>query len=84
MTHFAITRKGFDELVATLGRIPSPIWVNYGVLSAEELSRARSLGVAITDFTSDVSRNNAGEFEDALDTILQHHPDQVLWVEHGR
>lgn len=83
MTHFALTRKGFDQLVATLGRVPSPIWVNCGVLSAEELASIRSLGVEVTNFTSEIDRANTGEFEDAVDTILQHHPDQVLWVEHG-
>lgn len=82
MTHFALTRNGYESLVNTFGKAPSPLWVNYGVLSESELAQLRSQGVDVTDFTSLIVRSNESEFEDALRTIQEHHPGLAVWVEH--
>ena len=82
MTHFVLSRSGYDDLVNAFGRTPSPLWVNYGVLSETELSELRSQGIDVSDFTSLISRSNSAEFEDALNTIREHHPGSPVWVEH--
>ncbi len=82
MVYFALTRAGFEDMVSSLGRVPSPLWVNAGVLSGAEILEFRALGVDLTNFTSDVAHGEPGEFEDALDTIQQHHPTHTIWYEY--
>lgn len=81
MVFFAITRSGYTELVATLGRVPSPLWVNAGVLSPEELSELELRGTSVTPFTVDVT-SSFERYTTALDTIWQHHQDERLWAEY--
>ena len=82
MVYFALTRVGFDDLVASIGRIPTPLWVNIGVLSEAEVVEFRASGIELTTFTSDLGRAELSEFEDALDTIRQHHPGHSIWHEY--
>jgi hypothetical protein len=82
MPHFVLTRKGYDDLVAHLGKAPSPLWVNLGVLSPAELSALRTSGVEVTDFTDDVTLGGP-ELLDAVAAIHEHHPGSSVWVEHG-
>jgi hypothetical protein len=81
MVFFAVTRNGYDELVALLGRVPSPLWLNHNVLSSDEISGLQSSGIKITPFSVDVSISSE-RYEAALDTIWQHHPDERLWSEY--
>ncbi len=83
MPHLVLTRKGYDDLVPGLGKAPSPLWINLGVLSPEELATLRGIGVEVTDFTTDVALSNAGLAE-AMATIHEHHSGISVWVEHGR
>lgn len=82
MVHLALTRAGFDDLVSSLGRVPSPLWVNSGVLSEAEVVEFRASGVDLSTFTSDIAHGEPSEFEDALDTIREHHPTHSIWYEY--
>ena len=82
MTHFALTRNGYESLVSIFGKAPSPLWVNYGVLSESELSQLRAQGVDVTNFTRLIVRSNESGFENALHAIHEHHPELPIWVEH--
>jgi hypothetical protein len=84
MTHFVLTRDDFDSLVLSFGKVPSPLWVNHGVLSPNELSGLRQQGIDVSSFTKFIARSNASEFSDALITIREHHSGQALWVEFER
>jgi hypothetical protein len=81
MVFFAITRTGYDELTAALGRIPSPLWLNCDVLSSIEISGLRKNGIEVTPFSVDVTLS-AERHEVAVDTISQHHPDESIWSEY--
>jgi hypothetical protein len=83
MIFFALTRSGYDELVRSFGRAPSPLWVNSGILSESDAADIRASGAELTEFTSQVAVNSAS-IETALDTIKQHHPSCSIWVEHPR
>jgi hypothetical protein len=82
MIYFVLTREGYEELVSRMGRAPSPLWVNYGVLSEAELAQLRDAGSNVTNFTSRVSPNVVSEIQDALSTIQEHHPKHRIWVEY--
>ena len=43
-TEAALTRHGFERLVDALLCVPSPLWVNRGVLAADELAAMRATG----------------------------------------
>jgi hypothetical protein len=80
---FALTRKGFDDLVTELGRVPSPLWVNKGVLSEIETRTHRESGVELTNFTYDVLPNDIDSVNTAVHTMIEHHPDHSVWIEHS-
>ena len=81
MVFFAITRTGYNELVAVLGSVPSPLWVNAGVLASEEVTDLESRGISVTSFTVDVT-SSFDRYATALDTIWQHHQHEKLWAEY--
>ena len=83
MVYLVLSRRGYDQLVASGGLPSSPLWVSGGVLSADELSDLRSRGFDITDFHGQIDPANPEEVDEAVDTIRQHHPGQVVWVEYA-
>ena len=82
MVYFVLTRSGFDDLVSSLGRIPSPMWVDAGVLSDVEILSIRADGVDLTTFSPRIGRVEKSEFEDALETVYQHPPGHSIWYEY--
>jgi len=82
MTYLVLTRSGYEELVRKLQRVPSPLWVNKGVLSQDELAAIRTSEVALTDFNRHIEPSNGQEVEDAAYTVKEHHPNETLWVEY--
>lgn len=82
MVHFVLTRQGYDQLIQLCGdQLPSPLWVNAGVLSPSELADLRSQGLDVTDFTQQIPTSGQ-EFYSAIDIIKEHHPDVSVWVEY--
>jgi hypothetical protein len=83
MAYLILTRPGYEEVVHQLQRVPSPVWVNKGVLSPEELAAIRAEGTAITDFTRFITPSSASAIEDAVATMREHHPSECIWVEYA-
>jgi hypothetical protein len=81
MIYFVLSKPGFVALVARLGKVPSPIWVNSDVLTDSEISDLRQAGVSITNFLKSVGASNSTDYLAALDTIQEHHPGEQIWVE---
>ena len=83
MVFFALTRSGFEQLVSVIGRTPSPLWVNAGVLTAEELKELRDTGIDLTNFTSRIGPEDRSAIAGAVDTIALHHPLESIWVQYA-
>ena len=83
MIYLAITREGYEELIRNYGHIPSPIWVNNGVLSESELSSLRQSGVDITNFVVTINPEDSRSVQMAVETIKDHHPGHRVWVEYA-
>ena len=81
MIFLVFTRRGFDELSAAFGRVPSSLWVGGGVLSEMEIAELRSVGVSITDFSAPLDGGNPEIVRAALTAIAGHHPAETVWVE---
>ena len=75
MVFYVRTRRGYDELVRLLGRVPSPLWVDCDVLTDRELFCLREAGSDVTNFTIEPTH------EADVSTIQLHHPDEIIWVE---
>jgi len=82
MVFLALTRSGLEQLVSVIGHTPSPLWVNDGVLAADEREKLRATGVDLTNFTSPIAPEDRSAVAGAVDTIAEHHPGQSIWVEY--
>ena len=82
MPFLILTRKGYEDLVNGIGRIPSPVWVGGGVLSDAEMAEIRAKGIDLTVFVERISAEDASAIAGAIETIEQHHCGQTVWLEH--
>ena len=80
MVFFVLTRDGFEKIKAFLDKPSVALWVNKDVLTAAELVALHSSGVNVTNFTIPVALKR-DDIDDALATIVEHHPDTSIWVE---
>ncbi len=83
MVFFVLTRPGYKELLRQLGKPPSPLWVNEGVLSAAELAQLRREGTDVTNFTYVIDTKDPVGLSNAVQTIQEHHEGHSVWVEYA-
>jgi hypothetical protein len=83
MAHLIFSKKGYEALVAELGRVPPVLWLNPGVLSQPELEALHAQGVDVSWFSKAVDPENPEAVGEAVATICEHHPGHAVWVEHG-
>ena len=83
MVYFILTRSGYEQLCASGVPAGAALWLSAGVLSAEELLHLRSSGIDVTDFRDRINPMDLDDVGAALGTIKEHHPRQVVWVEHA-
>ena len=80
MVFLAITRAGYEAHLA-LGASAGPLWVSAEVLSEGELAALRKSGVEVSDFNYKIEPHEKEVVAGAVETIKEHHPGQVVWVE---
>jgi len=83
MVYFVLTRAGFDELSSQHNMLPSPLWVNDGVLSPSEISDLRDAGSDITNFVKSIDPHDMPAITDAISTVQEHCPGKRIWVEYA-
>ena len=81
MVFLICSRRGYDQLLGLLGRSPSPVWIGDGVLSPGELQKLRDSGVDVTNFSHPIDPSKNDDVSSAVETISEHHPGQIVWVE---
>lgn len=81
LVFFALTIQGLADMFDLTRGKSAPIWVNLGVLDAAELNRLRSEGYDLTDFMYWIDPSDASSVQEAVETIREHHPAQVLFIE---
>jgi hypothetical protein len=57
------------------------VWVGSDAMSHDEHYRIASEGVNLTRFEYPLSAADAATVEDALDSVLEHHPGETVWVQ---
>lgn len=83
MILFILNREGLNEMQNFIASNKPILWVNAGVLSAQEISKYRQSGVELTNFTRPINLQNASEVEDAIQDIRLHYPNHSIWVQYA-
>ena len=78
MVILILTRSGFDDIRPRIDVGGDAVWVNAGVLSQSEVAALRASGLSLTVFSRPLDATDLGS---NIDTIREHHPKQIVWVE---
>jgi hypothetical protein len=78
---FALTKHGLSEMFDLARGSKAAIWVNRGLLDELEIKGLRAEGFDLTDFVNWIDPTDASAVEDAVATLREHHPGQVLYIE---
>lgn len=79
MIILAITVTGLRAALRETVNSGATIWCGADALSG--VSLAERQGAAVSHFIYDLGARDPDVLESALDTIEQHHPDEVVWME---
>lgn len=58
------------------------MWVGADAISEEEHRRFGSDGVSVTRFNYALTGTEVSVVEEAIATVQEHHPGEVIWVQH--
>jgi hypothetical protein len=78
---FVISRKGYEDYLAVKEKLVAPLWISAGVISQSELESLRNSGADVTVFNYAIGLNENEVIDDAIETIKEHHPGEVVWVQ---
>jgi hypothetical protein len=78
---FALTKHGLVEMFDLARDGKQPIWLNHGLLDVANLEQLRAEGFDLTNFVHWIDPADESAVQDAVETIREHHPDQVLYIE---
>lgn len=78
---FALTKHGLSEMLDLAGGSESAIWLNDGLLDAADLDQLRAEGLVLTNFVHWIDPADEAAVRSAVETIREHHPNQVLYIE---
>jgi phosphatidate phosphatase APP1 len=81
MAFLILTEGGYQDLNAMWGRPPSPLWINPGILSPDEVQRLRGAGVQLTIMINPVNPHSRSEVEQVVKEMVEAGLIPV-WVEH--
>jgi hypothetical protein len=82
MVILVLTKHGFQEIEAILGNPNVKCWINQHILSKDKIAEYKSKGIHITDFVYDIDSNSEEQINNALELLHEHHPGEVVFVEH--
>lgn len=78
MIFLILTRSGFDGIRLRIEVSGDAVWLNAGVLGEAEVATLRSGGWNVTTFRDPLSPH---DLDSDIETVRQHHPGQIIWVE---
>lgn len=81
MVLFALTKHGLADMFNLARGSKTAIWLNQGLLDAANLERLQAEGLDLTNFTRWIDPAVDAEVQQAVWTIKDHHPDDVLYIE---
>lgn len=82
MVYLVLRRTALSEAIGAARQTGCAIWMGCDVATAEDKARLQSEGLNLTTFTYPLSHASREVLEDALCTIVEHHPREIVWVQH--
>lgn len=79
MVFLAITTRGLKDVLREAANSGTAVWCGADAVSEEDFAALKGKG--LTRLTYELGARDPLVLEGALDTIDQHHPDEVVWVE---
>ncbi|MGZ5580650.1 MAG: hypothetical protein ACXWGW_16370 [Methylobacter sp.] len=82
MVFFVLSREGLESCLSIGANISASLWIPAGILSQSELDELRSSELSITNFNYEIGLDASEVIDAAVQTIKEHHPNEVIWVQH--
>jgi hypothetical protein len=82
MVYLALDRRSALEAIRAAKAGGHSVWVGADAISEEEHHRFGSDGVSITRFNYSLTGIEVSALEEAIATVQEHHPSEVIWVQH--
>lgn len=79
MVFLAITPNGLKDALRIAVGPATPVWCGADAMSEEDYGARKARNLSRFNYT--LGDRNTHTLERAIDTINQHHPDEVVWVE---
>mgnify|MGYP001067628169 CR=1 FL=1 len=79
MVFLAITPGGLNDALRKADGSTTAVWCGADAISEGDFAAQK--GTKLTRFAYELGARDPFVLEDALETISQHHPDEVVWVE---
>lgn len=81
MVYLAITRNGLAEALRIAAAINGVVWCGADAIS--EADYANSQHQNLSRFNYELGNRDKAALADAMQSITEHHPGSVVWVEGG-
>jgi hypothetical protein len=82
MVYLALDRQSALEAIQSAKAGGHSVWVGTDAISDEEHHRFGSDGVNVTRFIYPLTGVETSVIEEALTTVQEHHPGEIIWVQH--
>lgn len=79
MVFLAITPGGLKDALRVAVSSGTTVWCGADAVSEQDFAALK--GTGLTRFAYELGARDPRVLEGALDTIDQHHPNEVVWVE---
>ena len=79
MVFLAITPEGLQQALIAAEKTGQPLWCGLNAISQEAFSAMAGSGLSRFDYALDPKDTDT--LAGALDTIAQHHPASIVWLE---
>ncbi|MGE8317763.1 MAG: hypothetical protein ACN6O3_03395 [Comamonas sp.] len=79
MVFLAITTQGLEEALRAAEKTGQPVWCGSNAISEEQYQALK--GKSLSRFNYELDSRDPEVLAGALDTIGEHHPGAIVWVE---
>jgi hypothetical protein len=82
MVYLALEPAAALAAIEVARKSGAAVWVGSDAMSHEEHYRIAADGVNLTRFAYPLSGASFSVVEDAVATVVEHHPCELIWVQH--
>jgi hypothetical protein len=79
MVFLAITKNGLNDALRTAAEIDAAVWCGVDAISEGDYSNRQHKNLSRFDY--ELGNRDGAALADAIQTINEHHPGEVVWIE---